>query len=379
MTDKEEHEHRVRERFQKFAESASDEEVVRVWNEMFLRKCAFCGATKSTNLEKPKLQKCSGCFCARYCCVDHQKQHRKEHRTLCKDIAAKHQDLKKTARLNEAWDVAVDFIRSDDIDGFKKVLDEDEELVNWGHDEHSGFNLLRASTELARESFMSILLERGADFNAKGKDGATALMIASQEGHPSCISLLLDRGADVNATGKDGATAIMLASGKGHPSCISLLLDRGADVNAKDNSDDVTALIAASQYGHPSCISLLLDRGADLNAKTNDGYTALMASSQEGHSSCISLLLDRGADVNAKNNKGWTTLMLVSHEGHPSCISLLLDRGADVDAIANDGFTTASSLTKDRQIIRMLTRARADKNNGRSGTNPVLDYDTIDW
>ena len=203
--------------------------------------------------------------------------------------------MKKTARLNEAWDAAVDFIRSGDIDGLKKVLDEnDEELVNWGHDEYAGCTLLRASTELVRESFMSVLLDRGADVNVEGSDGGTALMIASLQGHPSCISLLLDRGADVNA-------------------------------------------------------------------KTNNGATALM---------------------------------LASLHGHPSCISMLLDRGADVDAIANDGVTTASSLATDREIIRMLARARAAKNrngnsngngnngrgeNGRRGTNPVLDDDTIDW
>ena len=103
------------------------------------------------------------------------------------------------------------------------------------------------------------------------------------------------------------------------------------------------------------------------------------------------MLLDGGADVNAKNNNGFTTLMIASQEGHPSCISVLLDRGADVDATANDGVTTASSLTTDREIIRMLARARAARNrnrnrngnngrggNGRRGTNAVLD-DTIDW
>ena len=398
MTDEEEEE--TIEYLNKFFRS--DEQLERVWDNLqkFNRMCAFCGALKSTNPEKPKLQICSGCFGARYCCVDHQKQHRKEHRAKCKEIAAKHEDMKKTARLNEAWDAAVDCIRIGDIDGFKKVLDENvAQLVNWGHDEHNGCTVLRASTELARESFMSILLERGADVNAQSVLGVTALMLASRLGHPSCISLLVDRGANVNAKNSyDGGTALMKASQKGHPSCISVLLDRGANVDAKNN-DGVTALMIASNKEHPSCISLLLDRGADLNAKTNDGYTALMAASQEGHSSCISLLLERGADVNAKNNDGCTALMIASQEGHRSCISLLLVRGSDVNAIANNGFTTASSLTKDPEIIRMLARVATNRNNGRGGngirgngsrgngrrgngrrgTNPVLDDDTIDW
>ena len=213
----------------------------------FERKCALCGAKKSTNPEKPKLWKCSGCFGARYCCVDHQKQHRQEHTAQCKEIAAKYEDMKKTARLNEAWDTAFDCIRSGDIDGFKKVLDEnDEELVNWGHDENGGCSLLRASSDLVRESFMSVLLDRRADVNAKIDDGFTALMWASQEGHPSCISVLLDGGADVNAKNDDGFTALMIASQKGHPSCISVLLDRGADVDANNDNDMTAAATAAT-------------------------------------------------------------------------------------------------------------------------------------
>ena len=40
--------------------------------------------------------------------------------------------MKRSALLNEAWDMAVDCIKADDFEGFKKVLDDnDEGLVNW--------------------------------------------------------------------------------------------------------------------------------------------------------------------------------------------------------------------------------------------------------
>ena len=103
-----------------------------------------------------------------------------------------------------------DFYSPHALDDAKEL--ENEELVNWVHDEHGSCSLLRASTELVRASFMSILLERGADVNAMASDGATVLMMASYKEDPSCISLLLDGGADIDTKGNYGWTTLMISS-----------------------------------------------------------------------------------------------------------------------------------------------------------------------
>lgn len=41
----------------------------------------------------------------------------------------KYEDMMKRVRLNEAWDAALKFKRSDDIDEFKKMLDENDEFI----------------------------------------------------------------------------------------------------------------------------------------------------------------------------------------------------------------------------------------------------------
>ena len=43
------------------------------------------------------------------------------------------------------------------------------------------------------------LLAKGADVNAKSSGGATALMLASQDGHLEVVNALLAKGAEVNA------------------------------------------------------------------------------------------------------------------------------------------------------------------------------------
>ena len=68
-------------------------------------------------------------------------------------------------------------------------------------------------------------------------DGRHFIM-ACQNGHEAIVSLLLEKGADVNAKNNDGWTPLHWASENGHEAIVSLLLEKGADVNAKDNDGE---------------------------------------------------------------------------------------------------------------------------------------------
>ena len=130
------------------------------------------------------------------------------------------------------------------------------------------------------------LLREGVSPVAKN----TALIMASQEGHTEIVAMLLEKGANVNAKTKDGRRALFLASANGHAEIVAMLLAAGADVNAKDN-DGWTALIVASWYGHTETVAILLQNGADVNAKRNyDGFTALILASKKGHTDIVKLL-----------------------------------------------------------------------------------------
>ena len=59
------------------------------------------------------------------------------------------------------------------------------------------------------------LLRKGIDVDAKDSVGATALMIASQNGYEAIVQTLLAKGAKIDHQNKQGATALIIASQNG--------------------------------------------------------------------------------------------------------------------------------------------------------------------
>jgi hypothetical protein len=139
---------------------------------------------------------------------------------------------------------------------------------------------------------VKLLIEAGANFNARDTNGNTALAIAVRNGHLGVIQLLLDHDADINATTNNGNTVLIEESSYGHLETIKLLSDSGADINAKNNNGE-TALIEAAKQGRVKIASYLLEKGARIDARDKDGNTALMKASSKRHSAVVKLLSNR--------------------------------------------------------------------------------------
>jgi ankyrin repeat protein len=156
----------------------------------------------------------------------------------------------------------------------------------------------------------------------------TALHIAAKGGNEAVIRLLVEFGADVNAKNVEGHTALHLVADRGHEAGARLLVDR-ANVNAKTNLG-ATALHFAAEQGHEAIVRLLVDR-TDVTAKDLIGNTVLHYAALQGNKAVVQLLLDRGLDIKMRNYSGMTALHLAVKEKNEAMVPLLASLGADVN------------------------------------------------
>lgn len=83
---------------------------------------------------------------------------------------------------------------------------------------------------------MKQALTDGADPNTRDpQSGGTLLANATVMGHTKVVALLLEHGADVNAKGRDGSTALHTAAFFGRPETVKFLLEKGADPTLRNN------------------------------------------------------------------------------------------------------------------------------------------------
>jgi ankyrin repeat protein len=106
--------------------------------------------------------------------------------------------------------------------------------------------------------------------------GLTPLHFAASYGKLDIATLLIEKGANVNAKNKIGGTPLCSsAMGKGDfLKVANLLIEKGADVNVRTN-DGSSILHFAVLNGQPKMIELLLAKGADPKIKNNNGRTPI--------------------------------------------------------------------------------------------------------
>ena len=223
---------------------------------------------------------------------------------------------------------------------------------------------------------VALLVEAGADVNARTHSGSTPLHGASsgRGPNPGIVAMLLAAGADVNARDWKGATPVWYGS---REEIVNLLLAAGADVNAVDlwgrtplhaNPNDSRRVV------------MLLAAGADVDAVDLMGRTPLHEAAQGGRASAIATLVAAGAGVNARDAMGNTPLHAArsNRNPQPSVMGKLLELGADSTA-RNQRGTVAGRDAGSREVRSVPGGVRGIDRDGVPGADSDNCNDWQNW
>lgn len=235
---------------------------------------------------------------------------------------------------------------------------------------HSGKTPLHLAASANRAQAIDVLIEAGADREAKDVQGSTPLHSAAFDLSNEAIVALMRHGCNKEAEDEKGQTPLHVAASRGSCRAVVALLAAGADVAARFGAEERSALVVAASVHSVDVAKALVQYGADVNAATSRGWTALHEATCTNKVKFMHALIGMGAIVDVQDDNGDTPLMLAAgREGcpHSTAVLLLLEHGANVNALNAQGnsplhwASSMQNMTDVRQAVALLLEWDADE------------------
>lgn len=201
-------------------------------------------------------------------------------------------------------------------------------LHGFSDDRAQGLQLIQAAKNGDTDQVRRLAKE-GVDIDFDGIQQITPLMWTVAYGKKNVkktVKLLLELGADVNARDGIGRTALHMACASDKPwsrpwskGIVKALIRGGADVNAVDGNGDTPLFFAmrgekdwAWKIGE-----ILVEAGGKVNLQDKAGDTPLHVAARNAYDAkrMMKMLVKAGANPEIKNNKGETARALAKAAG----------------------------------------------------------------
>ena len=205
------------------------------------------------------------------------------------------------------------------------------------------------------EERVRLLIEKGADVNARDNQGYAPVHNAARNRYAHLVALLVEKGADVNARDSDGFTALLHAINRNHVPTVEAIAKNGGNLELA-TPQGITPLTWAIGDGKFFAAKALIDFGAKVDsASGREGVTPLMTAATQippkSRTSALTLgpppnelaeaIIAKGANVNQTSKEGVTALMVAAGHNNTAMIGLLLKAGANPELKNVDGLTAA--------------------------------------
>lgn len=234
----------------------------------------------------------------------------------------KNRDLEVSPEVSQLYN---SFLNVLDADGLK--LEDLKNMFNIA--DHQGKTALHKSAIKGNLDIIEFLIQNGARIDVKEeKSGRTALHMATK---PEVAKLLIEKGAQIEAKDTRGRTPLLICAMESHVEVAQVLVQHGAQVNSKTGGGN-TPLNFATSYGHIDMVKLLIQNGAQVDIKGQHGNTPLHGIMQsrgigaKRHFEIVKYLIEHGAPIDTKNNISETPFDKANRNGHIEIAKYLLEK-----------------------------------------------------
>uniref|UniRef100_A0A670JZE6 Uncharacterized protein n=1 Tax=Podarcis muralis TaxID=64176 RepID=A0A670JZE6_PODMU len=177
------------------------------------------------------------------------------------------------------------------------------------------------------EEVVKLLLNHGANVNAKDNELWTPLHAAATCGHINLVKILIQHGADLLAVNADGNMPYDLCEDEPTLDVIETCMAYQGITQEKINETR-----AAPEQAMVDDITEMIATGQDLNGTDAQGATLLHIAAANGYLHAAEILLDHGARLDLKDWDGWEPLHAAAFWGHMHMAELLVSHGASLSA-----------------------------------------------
>ncbi|OGU57006.1 MAG: hypothetical protein A2V66_05420 [Ignavibacteria bacterium RBG_13_36_8] len=224
-----------------------------------------------------------------------------------------------------------DAVQKENLQQVAELIEKDPDIVNELNNEQA--TPLHLAASLGNEEIVQYLLSHGALVDAKNNSGQTPLHVAISADTPKeeVIRLLIENGADINAKVNEDIP-LTIAARMRLPNIVDLLIDKRADIPVNDNVAETLLRLAVSR-NLVRLLEIMLRKGADLNIKVKNDGGLLHSAVEYGNEEIVEKLITNGLNINQIDFAGWTPLHYAAYYNRDKVAAILIRSGAEINAI----------------------------------------------
>ncbi len=268
-----------------------------------------------------------------------------------------------------------------------KPIRRDYDYDSWGAHDTTTMNFpLHFACKAGVLDVCKLLLQKGADKEAKDSFGRTPIHGAASNDHLDVVEYLVEHGVNKEVADDDNETPLHFAASNAHLDIVEYLVEQGANKEAVAD-DNFTPLLIAASNDHLDVVKYLVEQGANKEAVNNNNQTPLYIAASNDHLDIVKYLVEKGGNTEVRDAEGLTPLLKISRDNddwvHNSAIECLLTFGLDIDVNATDSSNCTAlhyeTMRGNLDAVKYLVRSGANVNAvNEEGKTPVSFCDKRD-